>query len=584
MKHDTQKISDAAGQTQLPACVFTLGLKTDPIMYRYSYDWLFKLLAVENVRHVQLGTFFELYDLPDAWFRDLRTRAEDYGISITSVFTAHRELGGFFREDGPGWTEVAHRNMHRLIDVAAMLGARSAGANPGAVLRDQMSSKPAGVQRYMEHFKQLMHHAGDRGLQWLTIEPMSCIAEPPTLPDEIIAMAQELHTYHLAHPGTARPGYCIDIAHGYADSDRKVVHDHFALMQVGLPYTSEVHLKNTDALYNATFGFSEADRQRGIVDVSAVRAFYARHSSDLPVHELIGYLEIGGPKLGRDYSDGHLGPVLRASLKHLREAWEIASPNVLTPCAAESCIKLPVDNQDRRKVTISPSLMCADLLNLEQSIDRLRAAGAADMLHVDIMDGHFAPNLTLGLTLIEQLRPNTDIPLDVHLMVNEPEQFIPALVKIGVNRVSVHVEAVTHLDRLLDQLRDAGISAGVAINPATPLSVLDYVADCIDFVLVMTVNPGFAGQKLFSGALRKIADCRCRLGDLPVKIEVDGNVSFANIPGMVAAGADELVAGSSSIFSTEGTLEANAHRMRQAIHQGIRQQTAVPVISGGSRP
>ena len=139
---------------------FELGLKTDPILYRYSYPWLFRLMAQEGVRHAQLGTFFELYSLPDAWFSDLRRCAADHGIHITSVFTAHRELGGFFRDDGPGWTDVARRNFQRLVDVAALLGAESIGSNPGAVVRDRMGTKPAGLACYLKHFKELMGHAG----------------------------------------------------------------------------------------------------------------------------------------------------------------------------------------------------------------------------------------------------------------------------------------------------------------------------------------------------------------------------------------------------------------------------------------
>ena len=222
--------------------------------------------------------------------------------------------------------------------------------------------------------------------------------------------------------------------------------------------------------------------------------------------------------------------------------------------------------------------MCADLLNLEHHIARLKSAGMADMLHLDLMDGHFAPNMALGLTLIEQLRPKTDIPLDVHLMVHEPAVFVTELIRIGVERVAVHAEAVKHLDRMLNQLRDAGVQTGVALNPATPLHALEYVLDNIDFVLVMTVNPGFAGQKLCKGAMRKIADCRRLLEGRPISIEVDGNVSFANIPGMVAAGADELVCGSSSVFSTAGPLEENARRACDAIRQGLDRRPA------GTRP
>ena len=549
---------------------FELGLKTDPVLYRYSYDWLFRLLAEEGVRHVQLGTFFEFYSLPDAYFQDLRRCAADHGLRISSVFTAHRELGGFFRDDGPGWVETARKHMERLVDVAALLGAETVGANPGAVLRDRMGGKQAGLARYLAHFKQLLHRAGERGVKWLTIEPMSCLAEPPTLPGEMAEMGRELGEYHRAHPGTARPGYCLDVGHGYVDVHRRVVCDHFELMQAGLALTCEVHLKNTDAIYNHTFGFDAADRQRGIIDVPAVREFYRRHAAELPVSTLIGYLETGGPKLGRDYSDSQLGPLLRESLQYLRRTWECPGPGVSPPA-----VVLPPRAPVAATVKIAPSLMCADLLNVQDHLAQLRQAGVADLLHLDVMDGHFAPNLTLGLTLIEQLRLKTDLPLDVHLMVDNPDFFVRELLRIGVQRVAVHVEATRHLDRLLAQLRDAGVQAGVALNPATPLAALDYVLDPLDFVLVMTVNPGFAGQKLCAGALQKIADCRRWLAGRPVAIEVDGNVSFANIPLMVAAGADELVVGTSSVYSRAGSLEENIRRVREAIREGLVRRTAI---------
>jgi ribulose-phosphate 3-epimerase len=565
-----------------------LGLKADPILYRYSYDWLFRLLDEEGVRHVQIGTFFELYQLPDEWFRDLRRRAADHGVAITSVFTAHRELGGFFRDDGPGWVDVARRNFDRLIDIAALLGAASVGSNPGAVLRDRLGTKSTGTACYVRHFKELMKRAGDHGIEWLTIEPMSCLAEPPTLPAEMRAMQAELEAHHRATPGTARPGYCVDVAHGYADAAKSIVCDHWALMTAALPMTAELHLKNTDAVYNATFGFTESDRQRGIIDAAAVRRFYTEHADALPVRTLHAYLEVGGPKLGRDYTDEHLGPMLRESLRHLKEAW-CEEPEMEVRAREEDALTLTLSRGTGRedlaaapampRVKIAPSLMCADLLNLERHIERLKAAGAADLLHLDVMDGRFAPNLTLGLTLIEQLRPRTDIPFDVHLMVEEPELLVRELIRIGADRVAVHAEAVTHLDRTLNQLRDAGVAAGVAINPATPLSVLDYVLDSIDFVLVMTVNPGFAGQKLVGSAIRKIADCRRLLDGRAVTIEVDGNVSFANIPLMVAAGADELVAGTSSIFSPADTLTANAAKVREAIAEGLARRAAAPALA-----
>jgi hypothetical protein len=196
------------------------GVKSDPIEYRYSYEWLFRLMAEEGAPCLQLGSFFELYRLPDKWFLELREQAERYGIAIRSAFTAHRELGGFFRDE-PGWESVARRSYERLIEVAALVGARHVGSNPGAVLRDQMHLKPQGIARYLRHMKELMHFAHARGIERLTIEPMSCLAEPPTLPEEIRDMAEELSAFHRDHPDTADFGYCADVSHGYADRDGK---------------------------------------------------------------------------------------------------------------------------------------------------------------------------------------------------------------------------------------------------------------------------------------------------------------------------------------------------------------------------
>lgn len=297
-----------------------LGIKSDPVEYRYSYSWLFKLMAEEGVEYLQLGTFFELYQLPDAFFTELRAEAADHGITIESLFTAHRELGGFFREE-VGFVEVARKNYERYIQVGALLGASCVGSNPGAVMRDRFDTKEGGTATYIAHMKELMHIAHDAGLEQLTIEPMSCLAEPPTLPGEMHAMGDELAAYHRAHANTASIGYCTDIAHGYANSCGTIVHDHFELIDASLPHLAEIHLKNTDARYDSTFGFTEADRNRGIIDVAAVAERLRAKAELIPKNSLIGYLEIGGPKLGRDYSDPMLEDQLRESLAHLKEVW-----------------------------------------------------------------------------------------------------------------------------------------------------------------------------------------------------------------------------------------------------------------------
>ena len=215
--------------------------------------------------------------------------------------------------------------------------------------------------------------------------------------------------------------------------------------------------------------------------------------------------------------------------------------------------------------------MCADLCNLESDIKALESVGV-DLLHFDLMDAHFVPNMPIGLELLSQLRPKTDCPYDVHLMVEDNDFFISKLSEIGVQQITVHAESAIHLDRTLGLIRDYGIKAGLALNPATPIDTITYVLDRIDYILIMTVNPGFAGQSIVPSALQKIADCQEFLQQrgLPLPIEVDGNVSFENIPKMVGAGANILVAGSSSIFNQYGSRLENVERVREAISQGLQ--------------
>ena len=222
-------------------------------------------------------------------------------------------------------------------------------------------------------------------------------------------------------------------------------------------------------------------------------------------------------------------------------------------------------------VLVAPSIMCADLCNLESDIKALESVGV-DLLHFDLMDAHFVPNMPIGLELLSQLRPKTDCPYDVHLMVEDNDFFISKLSEIGVQQITVHAESAIHLDRTLGLIRDYCIKAGLALNPATSINTITYVLDRIDYILIMTVNPGFAGQSMVPSALQKIADCQEFLQQrgLPLPIEVDGNVSFENIPKMVGAGANILVAGSSSIFNRYGSRLENVERVREAISQGLQ--------------
>ena len=228
-------------------------------------------------------------------------------------------------------------------------------------------------------------------------------------------------------------------------------------------------------------------------------------------------------------------------------------------------------------------MMCADQLHFGDHAKQLEQAGV-HLWHMDVMDGRFAPNVSMGLPQLEQFRPHTDLPYDVHLMVEDNDLFVDLVAPFckdgssggpsGGGQVAVHVESSTHLDRTLTLIRDHGVKAGVAINPHTPPEALRYVLDRIDYVVVMTVNPGYAGQKLVPAGLRKIADVRAFLDhhgcDAP--IEVDGNVSFDHIPQMVAAGADILVAGTSSLFSRSGTLDENVKRVNEAVARGYAQR------------
>jgi ribulose-phosphate 3-epimerase len=215
---------------------------------------------------------------------------------------------------------------------------------------------------------------------------------------------------------------------------------------------------------------------------------------------------------------------------------------------------------------IGPSLMCADLGNLRKSVQSLEAGGV-DFYHLDIMDGKFVPNFTFGPDLIKAVRPLTKKPFDVHLMVEEPDQFIDLFGDAGANMISVHIEATKHLQKTLQHIRDRGMKAGLAINPSTPLTELDYVLDVTDYVCLMTVNPGFAGQSFIPSMLVKISDLKRMINasgfDIP--IEVDGNISYEIIPKVMERGASMLVCGTSSLFKPNTDLQMQAEKLRSFV-------------------
>jgi ribulose-phosphate 3-epimerase len=211
---------------------------------------------------------------------------------------------------------------------------------------------------------------------------------------------------------------------------------------------------------------------------------------------------------------------------------------------------------------LAPSILTADFTRLGEQIQEAEAAGV-DWIHLDIMDGHFVPNITFGPVLIQAVRSVTRLPLDVHLMIEQPERYLADFAQAGANRLTVHVETCPHLHRTVQQIKEVGCQAGVALNPATPLASLEEILAELDLVLVMSVNPGFGGQVYIPSSTAKIARLRARLDTLgsPAELEVDGGIHLDTIAEVVEAGATVLVIGS-AIFNREAPVAENVRRLR----------------------
>ena len=219
----------------------------------------------------------------------------------------------------------------------------------------------------------------------------------------------------------------------------------------------------------------------------------------------------------------------------------------------------------QQAVRVAPSILSADFAKLGEEVRAVSGAGA-DYIHIDVMDGHFVPNITIGPAVVQALRGHSALPFDVHLMVAPVDPYVPLFADAGADIITVHAEAGPHLHRTLQLIKSAGKKAGVALNPATPVSAVEHVLDEVDLVLVMSVNPGFGGQRFIPTVLDKIADLRARIDatNRPIDLEVDGGINETTAAQVLAAGADVLVAGSATFQGGPAAYGENIRRLREA--------------------